>query len=283
MDGIVFIDKDIDYTSKDITMMVGKKFGSTKVGHVGTLDPFASGLLMVMVNKATKTLICFEDFNKEYEVTIKLGEFKDSMDITGKTVESMDIPNLTKVEIEKVLLSFKGKSMQTVPLTSAVHVNGKRLYEYAHKGKSIELPSREIEVYDIELLDYTSDEITFRVNVSKGTYIRVLGADIAKKLGTVGYLKSLRRTAVGPFNVSEAVRINDLKEEDVKSTGDVLTRFIKSISVNDQEALDIKNGKIKAYTLEVTSDKLLVLDNENNPIALYTNIDNQYIFRRGLF
>ena len=283
MDGIVFIDKDIDYTSKDITMMVGKKFGSTKVGHVGTLDPFASGLLMVMVNKATKTLICFEDFNKEYEATIKLGEFKDSMDITGKTVESMDIPNLTKVEIEKVLLSFKGKSMQTVPLTSAVHVNGKRLYEYAHKGKSIELPSREIEVYDIELLDYTSDEITFRVNVSKGTYIRVLGADIAKKLGTVGYLKSLRRTAVGPFNVSEAVRINDLKEEDVKSTGDVLTRFIKSISVNDQEALDIKNGKIKAYTLEVTSDKLLVLDNENNPIALYTNIDNQYIFRRGLF
>ena len=283
MDGIVFIDKDIDYTSKDITMMVGKKFNTTKVGHIGTLDPFASGLLMVMVNKATKTLICFEDFSKEYETTIKLGEFKDSMDVTGNTIETADIPNLDKETIENVLNSFVGKSMQTVPLTSAVHVNGKRLYEYAHRGKTVELPTREIEVFDIELLGFTSDEITFRVSVSKGTYIRVLGADIAKKLGTVGYLKSLRRTVVGPFNVSEAVKINDLKEEDVKSTGEVLTRFIKSVSVNDQEALNIKNGKIKAYPLEVETDKLLILDNENNPIALYTNIDNQYIFRRGLF
>ena len=283
MDGIVFIDKDIDYTSKDITMMVGKKFNTTKVGHIGTLDPFASGLLMVMVNKATKTLICFEDFSKEYEATIKLGEFKDSMDVTGNTLETADIPNLDKKTIDNVLKSFVGKSMQTVPLTSAVHVNGKRLYEYAHRGKTVELPTREIEVFDIELLGFTSDEITFRVSVSKGTYIRVLGADIAKKLGTVGYLKSLRRTVVGPFIVSEAVKINDLKEVDVKSTGEVLTRFIKSVSVNDQEALNIKNGKIKAYPLEVETDKLLILDNENNPIALYTNIDNQYIFRRGLF
>ena len=283
MDGIVFIDKDIDYTSKDISMMVGKRFNTTKVGHVGTLDPFASGLLMVMVNKATKTLICFEDFPKEYEATIKLGEFKDSMDITGNTVETADIPNLTKEKIENTLKSFVGKSIQTVPLTSAVHVNGKRLYEYAHRGKTVELPTREIEVFNIELLEFTSDEITFKVSVSKGTYIRVLGADIAKKLGSVGYLKSLRRTAVGPFNVKEAVKISDLKEEDVKSTGEVLTRFMKSISVNEQEALDIKNGKIKVYPLEVKADKLLVVDQDNNPIALYTNIDNQYIFRRGLF
>ena len=283
MDGIVFIDKDINYTSKDITMMVGKRFGTTKVGHVGTLDPFASGLLMVMVNKATKTLICFEDFPKEYVATIKLGEYKDSMDITGNTVETIDVPNFSKEEIEKVLLSFMGKSMQTVPLTSAVHVNGKRLYEYAHKGKTIELPTREIEVLGIELINYSGDEITFKVCVSKGTYIRAIGSDIAKRLGTVGYLKELRRISTGPFNVSEAVRIGDLKEENVKSTTEVLSRFIRTISVNSQEALDIKNGKIKTYPLEVTTDKLLAIDEYDNPIALYTNIDNQYIFRRGLF
>ena len=283
MDGIVFIDKDINYTSKDITMMVGKRFGTTKVGHVGTLDPFASGLLMVMVNKATKTLICFEDFPKEYVATIKLGEYKDSMDITGNTVETIDVPNFSKEEIEKVLLSFMGKSMQTVPLTSAVHVNGKRLYEYAHKGKTIELPTREIEVLGIELINYSGDEITFKVCVSKGTYIRVLGSDIAKRLGTVGYLKELRRISTGPFTVSEAVKIGDLKEENVKSTTEVLSRFIRTISVNSQEALDIKNGKIKTYPLEVTTDKLLAIDEYDNPIALYTNIDNQYIFRRGLF
>lgn len=283
MDGIVFIDKDINYTSKDITMMVGKKFGTTKVGHVGTLDPFASGLLMVMVNKATKTLICFEDFPKAYVATIKLGEYKDSMDITGNTVKTMDVPSFSKEEIEKALLSFMGKSMQTVPLTSAVHVNGKRLYEYAHKGKTIELPTREIEVFGIELINYSGDEITFKVCVSKGTYIRVLGSDIAKKLGTVGYLEELRRISTGPFNVSEATRIGDLKEENVKSTTEVLSRFIRTVSVNTQEALDIKNGKIKTYPLETTTDKLLVIDEYDNPIALYTNIDNQYIFRRGLF
>ena len=283
MDGIVFIDKDINYTSKDITMMVGKKFGTTKVGHVGTLDPFASGLLMVMVNKATKTLICFEDFPKTYVATIKLGEFKDSMDITGNTVETMDVPCFSKEDIEKALLSFMGKSMQTVPLTSAVHVNGKRLYEYAHKGKTIDLPTREIEVFGIELINYSGDEITFKVCVSKGTYIRVLGSDIAKKLGAVGYLKELRRISTGPFNVSEAVKIGDLKEENVKSTTEVLSRFIRTVSVNDQETLDIKNGKIKTYPLEATTDKLIVIDEYDNPIALYTNIDNQYIFRRGLF
>ena len=283
MDGFVFIDKPVGYTSKEVSMQVGKLFHTKKVGHIGTLDPFASGLLMVMVDKATKTLICFEDFSKRYVATIKLGEFRDSMDITGNVVETSEVPNLTKEEIENALQSFLGKSNQTVPLTSAVHVNGVRLYEYAHRGKSVELPTREIEVFDIKLIDYSKDEITFEAYVSKGTYIRVLGADIAKKLGSVGYLKSLRRISTGPFDVNEAVSLEALKEDDVKPVGETLSRFIKSRIVDDTEALDIKNGKIKVYPLEANTDKLLILDQENNPIALYTNIDNQYIFRRGLF
>ena len=283
MDGFVFIDKEPGYTSKDVSMKVGKFFHTTKVGHIGTLDPFASGLLIVMVNKATKSLICFEDFPKRYVATIKLGEYKDTMDIEGTTTETCPIPELNKEIIEKTLKKFLGKSMQTVPLTSAVHVNGKRLYEYAHRGQEVELPQREIEIFDIKLLDFAKDEITFETYVSKGTYIRVLGADIAKELGCVGYLNALRRVSTGPFDVSEAVKLGELKEENVKPIGETLSRFLKTRAADEIEALDIKNGKIKIYPLEVKEDKLLIVDKDNNPIALYTNIENQYIFRRGLF
>ena len=283
MDGFVFIDKEPGYTSKDVSMKVGKLFHTTKVGHIGTLDPFASGLLIVMVNKATKSLICFEDFPKRYVATIKLGEYKDTMDIEGTTTETCPIPELNKEIIEKTLKKFLGKSMQTVPLTSAVHVNGKRLYEYAHRGQQVELPQREIEIFDIKLLDFAKDEITFETYVSKGTYIRVLGADIAKELGCVGYVNALRRVSTGPFDVSEAVKLGELKEENVKPIGETLSRFLKTRVVDEVEALDIKNGKIKIYPLEVKEDKLLIVDKDNNPIALYTNIENQYIFRRGLF
>lgn len=283
MNGFVFIDKEPGLTSKDVSTKVGQFFHTKKVGHIGTLDPFASGLLIVMVNKATKTLICFEDFPKRYIATIKLGEYKDSMDTEGTTIETLPIPELNKKTIEKTLNSFLGKSMQTVPLTSAVHVNGKRLYEYARKGQEVELPTREIEVFDIKLVDFTKDEITFEAYVSKGTYIRALGADIAKELGCVGYLNALRRVSTGPFDVKEAVKLSNLKEEDVKPIGETLSRFINTKVVDEKEATDIKNGKIKIYPLEAKEEKLLIVDNDNNPIALYTNIDNQYIFRRGLF
>ena len=283
MDGFVFIDKEPGYTSTDVSMKVGRFFHTKKVGHIGTLDPFASGLLIVMVNKATKSLICFEDFPKRYVATIKLGEFKDTMDVDGITTDTCPIPELSKEKIEKALKKFLGKSMQTVPITSAVHVNGKRLYEYAHKGQEVELPRREIEIFDIKLIDFTRDEITFETYVSKGTYIRVLGADIAKELGCVGYLSALRRISTGPFDVSEALKICDLIEGNVKPIGETLSRFLKTRIVDEIEATDIKNGKIRIYPLEVKEDKLLIVDKDNNPIALYTNIDNQYIFRRGLF
>lgn len=283
MDGFVLIDKPEGYTSRKVSDIVGKFFKTSKTGHVGTLDPFATGLLMVMVNKATKTLICFDDFSKRYVATIKLGEYKDSLDVTGKTIEEKEIPSLSKKQIEEVLKSFLGKSIQQVPLTSAVRIEGKRLYEYAHKGESIDLPTREIEVFDIKLIDFSNDEITFEVFVSKGTYIRSLGVDIANKLGNVGYLKSLRRLEVGPFNVKDATKIDDLNEDKIISTTEILSKFIKTISASEQEVLDIKNGKITIYPLEAIEDKILIVDKDNLPIALYTKVKNQYIFRRGLF
>ena len=283
MNGFLLIDKPAGYTSRDISTQVGKLLYTKKVGHVGTLDPFATGLLILMVNKATKSLICFEDFPKRYVATIKLGEYRDSLDLTGAVIETKEVPILTKEKVENVLQSFLGKSMQTVPLTSAKHVNGKRLYEYAHKGQEIELPTQEIEVYDIKLVDFNNDKITFEAFVSKGTYIRTLGADIANRMGTCGFLESLRRTNVGPFDVKDAIKIEEVKEDKIIPTSFVLSEFMKTVIVDDSFALDIKNGKVKVYPLEATEDKLLVIDQKNEPIALYTKEENQYIFRRGLF
>ncbi len=284
MDGFIFIDKKADVMSSKVDGDVKHLFNTARVGHVGTLDPFATGLLILGVNKATKGITFFDDFDKEYIATIKLGIETDSMDIDGKEISRKEVPNLSKDKIEEVLNSFLGKSKQLPPMTSAIKINGTALYKLAHKGKEIDRPLRDIEIYKIELLDYKNDEITFRALVSKGTYMRVLGSDIAKKLGTVGHLLSLRRSKVGPFSVSEASKIEDISEKSLKSTYEVLSRFSSVISFDDKTIKDIKDGKIKILEGSYPSDKLLVVDSLHNVIAMYIKTNNnKYEFARGLF
>lgn len=253
------------------------------MGHIGTLDPFATGLLILGVNKATKAITFFDDFNKEYVATIKLGVETNSFDLDGKEISREEVPNLSKDKIKEVLSSFLGKSKQRPPMTSAIRVNGVKLYKLAHQGKEVDRPLRDIEVFDIELLDYKKDEITFRAVVSKGTYIRVLGSDIAKKLGTVGHLSSLRRTKVGPFSVDNAVKVNDISDLSLKSVYEVLSRFSSVISLDDKKIKDIKDGKIKYFEGTYPRDKLLVVDSSSNVIAMYVRNGNRYEFARGLF
>ena len=284
MDGFVFLDKSIGVTSTSEGVKIKRIFNTKKVGHVGTLDPFASGLLILGVNKGTKAITFFDDFQKEYIATIKLGEYRDSLDITGKVVERKDVPSLSKDKIEEVLHSFLGKSKQLPPMTSAIHVNGVKLYKLAHQGKEVDRPFRDIEVFEIELLDFKDDEITFRALVSKGTYIRVLGADIASKLKTVGYLSSLRRTKVGPFSVESASKIEEVVEATLKPTYEVLKEFSSVVSFDEKKINDIKNGKIKELVGDYSCDKLLVVDQLNNVIAMYVKEkDKTYKFARGLF
>ena len=284
MDGFIFIDKKADAMSSKVDGDVKHLFNTARVGHVGTLDPFATGLLILGVNKATKGITFFDDFDKEYIATIKLGIETDSMDIDGKEISRKEVPNLSKDKIEEVLNSFLGKSKQLPPMTSAIKINGTALYKLAHKGKEIDRPLRDIEIYEIELLDYKNDEITFRALVSKGTYMRVLGSDIAKKLGTVGHLSSLRRTKVGPFSVTEVNRIEDISDKSLKSTYEVLSRFSSVISSDDKTIKDIKDGKIKILEGSYPSDKLLVVDSLHNVIAMYLKTNNnKYEFARGLF
>ena len=167
MNGFIFIDKKADELSSKVDVDIKHIFNTSKVGHVGTLDPFATGLLILGVNRATKGITFFDDFNKEYVATIKLGIETDSMDIDGKETSRQSVPNLSKDKIEEVLNSFIGKSKQLPPMTSAIKIDGVALYKLAHKGREIDRSLRDIEIYEIELLDYIEDEITFRALVSK--------------------------------------------------------------------------------------------------------------------
>lgn len=277
MDGFLFLNKAKGITSRTACDDVSKFFNENKVGHVGTLDPFATGLLIISLGKGTKAGTFFDNFAKRYIATIKLGEESETGDTEGKIIKTLPIPVLDENKITEVLNSFLGKSMQIPPMTSAVHVNGKKLYELAHKGQVIDRPSREIEIFDIKLLSIDKDVLKIDVKVSKGTYIRVLGEDIAKRLGTCGYLTDLVRTELGPFKLEEA-------SQKVYSVGEVLARFSEVKIVDEKMELDIKNGKYKYFSLDSGYDKLLIMNTKKEAVAMYTkNEEGKFVFARGLF
>jgi tRNA pseudouridine55 synthase len=206
--GFILIDKPVDWTSHDVIGYLRKVLGIKKVGHAGTLDPFATGLLIVGIGRsATKRLDEFKNMPKEYITTIKLGYTSDTLDSTGAITEANPerISEITSGRIAEVVHSLLGKSQQTPPMYSAKKVKGKKLYELARRGQVIERAPIDIEVYDIELLPADSGEISLRLAVSPGTYIRVIAEDIGSMLGTGAYCLSLRRTAIGEYRVSDAL------------------------------------------------------------------------------
>jgi tRNA pseudouridine synthase B len=217
LNGIIVINKPKNYTSHDVVAKVKKLLNIKKVGHTGTLDPNATGVLPLLLNSGTKLSKYLIEHDKEYEVTLKLGIRTDTLDGEGKVLEKKEVDRKilenTK-QIEKVLNSFTGKQTQVPPMYSAIKVKGKKLYEYARKGENVEVQPRQIEIYNIELqkVDIKKQEIEFKVQCSKGTYIRTLCEDIATKLGTIGYMKELNRTKVGKFGLEEAITIEKLEE-----------------------------------------------------------------------
>lgn len=215
MDGIIVINKEKGYTSNDVVQIVKKTFNS-KVGHCGTLDPMATGVLPILVGKGTLCSKYLINHDKIYVAIIKLGQKTDTADMEGNVVEEKNIDEkmLEDAYIKKVLESFKGKQKQMPPIYSAIKVQGKKLYEYARNNQKVEITPRDIEIYDIGLININKEEneITYKVSCSKGTYIRSLCEDIAERIGTAGYMKELERHKVGTFEIEESIRINELKE-----------------------------------------------------------------------
>ena len=215
MDGIIVINKGKGCTSHDVVYQVKKLFG-VKVGHTGTLDPNATGVLPILIGKGTELsqfLICHD---KKYVATLKLGIKTDSADSEGHVIEEKEVDKeiLTEENVNSIFKNMIGKQKQIPPMYSAIKVNGKKLYEYARKGQSVDIPTREIEIYDLRLIDLNEKDniIKFEIYCSKGTYIRTVCESIAKKLNTVGYMQDLERTMVGDLKIENSITIAYLKQ-----------------------------------------------------------------------
>ena len=280
IDGILILDKDEGVTSRHVDNQVGHLFGTRHVGHLGTLDPFATGLLVVAVGKGNKFLPYLSDGRKTYIASLKLGTSTSTGDPSGEVLETKPIPRLTDRDIADLLKTFLGKSMQVPPMTSAIKVNGEALYKKAHRGEEIERKPRVIEVFEISMLLRLGSRIDFLVTVSSGTYIRVLAEDIAKKLGTVGHLTALRRIKVGDIDISKAKKLSHL------STSDLLepTPYVDlpHFEVNDYGHTRALNGM--KLTFPSTEEKILVTY-QGKAVAVYAykEEDQQYHCFRGLF
>ena len=274
--GILLIDKPQGLTSRDVVNFISKKLGTRKVGHTGTLDPNATGLMIICVNKATSLVELITSEDKEYIAKVQMGIFTDTLDIKGKIMEENNQYSINFHQLEETLNSFVGTYLQEVPLYSAVKVKGKRLYDYAYERKDVILPKRMVIIKEITLLDLTNDTFTFKVTVSKGTYIRSLIRDIGKKLNILMTLSELRRTKIDKYDVLNAKKLDEFSEDDIIQVEDFLT--LPKIHVDDELVKKVINGvRIKnIYNSEMVMffnkfGKLLAIykNNEKNELCMY--------------
>lgn len=255
MNGIILINKEKGCTSHDVVYKV-KKLTNSKVGHTGTLDPNATGVLPLLIGEATKISKYLINHDKEYEVVLELGKRTSTADVEGEVIEEKEVPAevLAAKYVRKILKTFIGKQEQTPPIYSAIKVNGKKLYEYARKGQEVKLEPRQIEIYGIELLNINKAEkqISFRVQCSKGTYIRSLCENIAEKLETVGLMKELKRTVVGDFKIENAITVEELKEKIENKDYSCVISIEEIFKENDR--IDLKSQNYSKYVNGVKLD-----------------------------
>jgi tRNA pseudouridine55 synthase len=276
LNGIVLVDKKIGNSTTKEEIPLKRIFDTRKVGHLGTLDPFASGLIICGVNKGTKIFPLIEDFDKTYQATLKLGVKTDSLDLTGNIIKTQEVKSHSKQEIENVLNSFLGEIDQLPPMYSAIKKDGVPLYKLARENKEIERKLRKVTIKEITLDSFTNDTITFTSKVSKGTYIRTLGEDIASKLGELGHLTYLRRTKIGNFDVNNAKQIENITTSDIIDIEKVLD-FISKFYVNSTLIHYVQNGNI-IFLNNIKEDRLLMIYN-NKVIAIYQRIDDTNKFK----
>ncbi len=273
MDGILLINKEKNYTSRDVVNIVGKYLNTKKVGHFGTLDPIATGLLILGVGKYTKFQKVMDKEIKEYEVSVKLGIKTDTYDITGNVLEEEQINNIDFDKLKKDLLSFKKRYYQEVPIYSAVKVNGKRLYEYARSNEKVILPKKEVELYHVSNIKLIDDTLYFNVVVSKGFYIRSLINDLSNKTGILMTMKGLNRTRIDSFKLSDSYTLEDIKNNNFKFCDISSLLNYKKIEVTSDLEFKINNGVILD---NIYNDDRIIFTKNNKPFALYKKNNNNY-------
>ena len=277
LNGILIIDKEEGPTSHDIVAQIrrlikGISNSKIKVGHTGTLDPFATGVLLIAIGTATRLIEYSHDLPKTYLATINLGSVSDTDDKTGQ-ITPMD-KNLKPApeEVNKAVSSFVGTINQMPPAYAAIKVAGKKLYEYARENKAVKVQPRKITIHNINIINYNYPEIELEITCSTGTYIRSLARDIGEKLKTGAYVSKLKRTAIGKFDISNSIKLNNLSPENLKNsllTPDNLIENIPQITINNANVAQLKNG------LSVQGSEIKTLDTVKNNKESIVSIYNQ--------
>ena len=252
MDGIVIVDKPTDWTSQDVVSKLRGVLQTRRIGHGGTLDPMATGVLPVFVGRGTRAVEFFEHAEKTYETVLRFGITTDTEDITG-TVLTQNPVHVTREMLEEALENFRGEIQQIPPMYSALKVNGQKLYDLARKGKEVERQPRTITIHALELLDFTGETATLRVACSKGTYIRTLCKDIGESLGCGGCMESLRRVKAGAYTIGEAIPLQTLIESDdpgqyLRPVDSMFTAH-EAVTLTPKQTLRCRNGNSFSVSL----------------------------------
>ena len=252
MNGIVIVDKPEGWTSQDVTARLRRVFNTRRIGHGGTLDPMATGVLPVFVGRATRGVEFFEHAEKTYETVLRLGITTDTEDISGTVLTEQDA-FVTGEQLEKVLQQFRGDIMQVPPMYSALKVNGQKLYDLARKGKEVERQPRPITIHELTLLGMEADGIHLRVRCSKGTYIRTLCKDIGEALGCGGCMAALRRVSAGEYTIEESVPLQRLLETETPESYlrpvDSMFRNFPAVELTEKQEARCRNGN--SFTLNI--------------------------------
>ena len=272
LNGAIVINKDANMTSRDVVNILCKKLNTKSIGHIGTLDPIATGVLVCLIGKYTKLTNILINHDKEYIASFKLGLLTDTLDITGNILKEEKVI-ISKEDIIKALNTFIGTYNQEVPIYSAVKINGKKLYEYARSNKEIQLPKRKVTIYNLELLNIDKDIITIKTKVSKGTYIRSLIRDIGLKLNTNATMTSLQRTRLGKFTIDNSYTLEDIENNNYKLLDIQDLLDIEEKNINEEDIFKIKNGQV----LNMKTNKYILFKYQDKPISLYQKYNENQI------
>ena len=269
MNGIVIVDKPQDWTSQDVTARLRRVFNTRRIGHGGTLDPMATGVLPVFVGRATRGVEFFEHAEKTYEATLRLGLATDTEDITGTVLEERPV-TVTEAEFLAILAQFRGEILQVPPMYSALKVNGQKLCDLARKGKEVERKPRPITIFELECLEFTGDTAKLRVRCSKGTYIRTLCKDIGEALGCGGCMAALRRVTAGEYGIENAVPLQELLDTEApeKYLQNVDTMFTQypAVTLTEKQEQRCRNGN--SFTLKMADGRYRVYSQSGEFLAL---------------
>ncbi|MFT3709685.1 MAG: tRNA pseudouridine(55) synthase TruB [Archangium sp.] len=280
MNGVLVVDKPKGITSFDVVREVRHALKLKKVGHTGTLDPMATGVLPICVGEGTKIAQFIIEATKAYDATVKLGATTDTLDADGKVLETRPVPEINREVLEAAMSKFRGTFLQVPPMYSAIKIGGKRLYELARAGEEVERQPREVTVFELVLRDFSADEVKFSVRSSKGFFVRSLAADLGEALGCGAHLTALRRTQSGPFTLAQSVPLANVADAKLVSLTDAL-KDVPELKLSAVEAGRVRHGGVVEVPASLTG-LVRVHDPSGALLALADAVKGRLVYRRVL-